>query len=96
MAKKKLPEAVSDVKELNWDSADSSSVPGSGQDEPSPLSPAEFPGKMDGFTIHQVLDLAFRQIEGNLKEGNPVISWGIYPDHVNFVFCDGKKITIGL
>ena len=79
MAKKKLPEAVEDVKELNWE-------------EPE----GEFPGKMAGFTIHQVLDLAFRQIEGNLKEGNPVISWGIYPDHVNFVFCDGKKINIGL
>ncbi len=56
----------------------------------------EFPGKMVGFTIHQVLDLAFRQLDGNLKEGNPVISWGVYPDHVNFIFRDGKKISIDL
>ena len=70
--------------------------PGIGTGRTVPIVPCGVPGKMAGFTIHQVLDLAFRQIEGNLKEGNPVISWGIYPDHVNFVFCDGKKINIGL
>lgn len=67
-----------------------------GTENKEPETGNEFPGKMTGFTVHQVLDLAFRQVDKNLKEGNPVTSWGIYPGQVNFIFRDGKKITIDL
>ena len=55
---------------------------------------SEFPGNMNKFTIHQVLDLAFRKIDKELSEGNPVIGWGIYPGYVNFIFRDGRKACI--
>ena len=55
----------------------------------------EFPGVKDGATVRESLDLAFQQLDQELKEGNPVWHWALCDDHCTFVFRDGRKVVIG-
>lgn len=85
--KAKTAEPYKDVEELNWEEQETAA--------PQFLAAAE-PKVGDREYISSLLKEFLEKVDPELKAGNPVMAWAIYPSSIAFVFLDGRKAEIYL